>query len=249
MRVVSAFRPFAPESIAHLRLGAFDWPAALQMSQQCVEAVYGRGNWFAITDRDTELPVPALRYHTTHRRLMLWIVEVCLRYLESDDFDQDTLMLSPDVLLFHDVSKFFRADLGVVVRLNPKYQAAGRPILNSCQMWGHAGKARLVAFYRRALAIAEGLCEDSIRWGADTEPLVEMLSPVTKEGMHQRSGLSVSFIDEHRVMEPLTRVEMVQLASGDFQRTSPLAMTDFKYGRKHSMSAYFDATIGKRVAA
>lgn len=249
MRVVSPYRPFVPESVEHLRLGAFDWTNALKMSRASVDAVYGRGAWLAITDVDTPLPVPALKYETTHRRLMLWIVEVCLRYLESDDFDRDTVMLSPDVLLFSKVGKFFRGDLGIVVRLQQKFVDSGRVILNCTQLWRYHGKQRLITFYRRALAIAERLPDNRIRWGADTDPLIQLLSPIVSDGVRFRDGLWVNFIDEQDVMESVTEEDISALGYGTFKRTSPVPIVDFRYRRKLAMSAYFHATIGKSVAA
>lgn len=250
MRIVSPYRPFVPESVEHLRLGAFDWTGALTMSRASVEAVYGSSSWLAMTDVDTTLPVPALQYQTTHRRLMLWIVEVCLRYLESDDFDQDTVMLSPDVLLLDTIDSWFTADLGVMARLQPKHLEKGRPLLNSCQWWGYEAKERLIGFYRRALAIAEYLPENRIQWGADTDPLVQLLSPVTGEGVRLRDGLWVNFIDERQVMDALTETDIAALEQGTCLRRSPLPMMDFRYTRKHFMAAYYEATVGKsRVEA
>lgn len=249
MRIVSPYRPFVPESIEHLRVGAFDWNGALKMSQASVEAVYGRGSWLAITDVDTTLPVPALKYSTTHRRLMLWIVEVCLRYLESDDFDQDTLMLSPDALLFGKVGKFFQADLGIVVRLQQKFVDSGRVILNACQCWQYAARERLIGFYKRVLAIAETLPENRIKWGADTVPLIQLLSPIIAEGVRLRDGLWVNFIEERTLMESVTEEEIAALGYGTFKRGSDLPIVDFRYTRKRFQAAYFEATIGKSVAA
>jgi len=249
VKVVSPFRPFAPESVEHLQLGPFDWPGALRMSMLSTEAVYGPGHWFALTDVDTDLSVPSFKFQTTHRRLMLWIVEVCLRYLESDEFDQDTLMLSPDSLLFGKVGKLFQGDLGVVVRLQQKFVDSGRVILNSTQLWRHAGKERLIPFYRRALAIAEQLPDNRIRWGGDTDPLIELLSPIISEGLRLRAGLCVNFIGEQGLMESVTEEDILAVASGRFKRTSALPICHFRYTRKHAMAAYFEATVGKSVAA
>lgn len=248
MRFVSPYRPFAPESIEHLRLGEFNWNAALKMSMLSVEAVYGPGHWVAITDVDTALPVPAMKFQTTHRRLMLWILEICLRYLESGEFDQDTVMMSPDVLLFGKVGQFFQGDLGLVVRLQQKFVDSGRVILNSCQFWRHKSKTHLVDFYKRALAIAETLPDNRIRWGADTDPLIHLLSPITSEGLRLRDGLWVNFINETDVMDSVSEEEVAALDYGIFQRVSSLPICDFKYRKKVAMSAYFKATVGRRVA-
>lgn len=249
MKVVSPFRPFVPESVEHLRLGDFDWHGALHMSMRSVEAVYGPGHWCAITDVDTALKVPALKFQTTHRRLMLWILEICLRYLESGEFDQDTVMMSPDVLLFGKVGQFFQGDLGLVVRLQQKFVDSGRVILNSCQFWRHKSKTHLVDFYKRALAIAETLPDNRIRWGADTDPLIQLLSPIRSEGLRLRDGLWVNFIAETDVMDSVSEEEIATLGYGMFQRVSALPIVDFKYKKKHAMSAYFNATVRKAVAA
>lgn len=231
MRVVAPFRPFAPESQAHQLLGPFDWVEALRMLRASVARSCACETW-AITDVDTELPVPSLRYVTTHRRLMLWILEVSLRYLESSDFDQPTVMASPDVLVFSDLAPFVVEDLGVLVR-RPKFQSAGKPLMNALQFWHPRAQDALVAFYRKALAIAEALPETAITWGADTIPLVQLLHPLSAGAVVTREGLRVACFSEERVM--LSAFE-------DKPPTTPA--TDFKYTRKLFMKTYFERHFG-----
>ncbi len=245
MIVVSPYRPFVPESVAHLRLGPFDWIEALQCSQASAREGGGATATFAITDVDTDLPVPTLHYVTRHRRLMLWILEVALRYLESDDFREDTLLLSPDVLMFKPIQPWFRADLGVVVRLRPKY--VDRPVLNSVQLWQVAAKTRLVAFYQRALAHAEALPEDRLRWGGDTDPFIAFLSPLTS-GVVRRAGVSVHCMEELGIMGWPTRGDVVRLDHGLPPSRPTLPFIDFKYLRKHDLARYYRATRGGAAA-
>jgi hypothetical protein len=82
VRVVTPFRPFEPESREHLELGPFDWIGAIGMLRASVERSC-HCETVAVTDVDTTLPGPTFQYATTHRRLMLWILDVSLRYLES----------------------------------------------------------------------------------------------------------------------------------------------------------------------
>lgn len=248
MKIVSPYRPFQADNAAHLRLGLFDWNDALRMlsasaAQACDVPVV------MITDVDTVMtppPVPSYRYITHQRRLMPWILEVALCYLQSDDFDQDTVMLSPDVLVYGDLRPWFTADLGVVVRLAPKY--AKRPLLNCAQWWSYAAKPQLVAFYQAALARALTLSEPDITWGADTIPLVELLAPL-QAGESRRAGLRVRAIELGEVMAELTAFDEGRLDRGEHVPRPILPLVDFKYLRKVRMRAYFNATVkhGVRV--
>ncbi len=247
MKIVSPFRPFVPESSAHQRLGPFDWVGALRMLAASVQSSNGCET-FALTDVDTDLPVPAYRYPTTARRLMVWILEVSLRYLESPDFDQDTVMLSPDILAIGPIGDHFQADLGLVVRPGPKY--VHKRLLNGVQWWAMAGQARLVAFYTEAVRYAATLPEGLLRWGADTVPLVDLLAPL-EVGTHRRAGLTVQGIERSRVFGSPSRLDLHRLGHGLPPLRTALTppLVDFKGLRKQSMGAYFAATYGKAVAA
>lgn len=236
MKIASPYRPFVPESNAHRRLGAFDWVGALQMLRVSVRDAC-HCETFAITDIDTDLPVPSYHYVTSRRRLMLWILEVCLCYLESSDFDQDTVMLSPDLLVYQDLSPWFRPDVDLVLlaRLGEKYRER-RPLLNEAQWWSHRAKDRLVSFYREALAISDSLPENVVRWGADTAPLRTLVSPLTYD-VESRAGLSVQLVDAFSVL-------------GNRRVPKPTgAIIDFKYLSKHHMRTYFERTFGRGVLA
>jgi hypothetical protein len=242
IKVVSPYRPFAWESPSHRKLGAFDWVGALEMMRESVRISCGCKT-FAITDVDTDLPGPTHQYVTTHRRLMIWILEVCLRYLESDDFDRDTVMVSPDMLVFRDLRPWFLADLGVLFRSGEKY--AHRPMLNGVQFWKHKAKDRLVAFYRKALAIAPTLPEDAQRWGADTEPIIQLLAPM-ELGLLSRHGLTVQCLEATHVMRSLNIGEMQE---GHRPIWPVHTVVDFKFWRrKQYMRAYYEATLGSAVA-
>jgi hypothetical protein len=240
VRVVTPFRPFEPESREHLELGPFDWVGAIGMLRASVERSC-RCETVTLTDVDTTLPGPTFKYATTHRRLMLWILDVSLRYLESPDFDRDTVMVSPDILVLGDLRGFFKADIGVIVRAADKFLNE-RPLLNSVQWWSVAAKDRLVAFYRQALEIAETLSEDVITWGADTEPLLRLLSPL-EVGLSERSGLTVSGIDQREVMASFSRRILRQMRDRQPYRQG-LPLLDFKYLRKVHMREFFDYAFG-----
>ncbi len=245
MKVVSPFRPFAPESAAHRKLGPFDWIGALRMLAASVQQS-NQCETFALTDVDTDLPVPAYRYVTTERRLMLWILEVTCCYLESADFDQDTALLSPDILALGSIRAFVTADLGLVVRPGEKY--VHKPLLNGVQLFAHAAKARLGPFYRHVLAYAKTLPEPLLRWGADTLPLVDLLAPL-EVGIRARAGLTVCGIDRARIFGSLSPHDGARVARGLRPSRPTAPLLDFKGLRKWSMRQYFAATIGRRVAA
>lgn len=245
MRVVSPYKPFPPESVEHVSLGPFDWIAALRMLAVSVT----RSNsceTFALTDAATPLPVTAFAYPTQQRRLMLWILEVTLAYLDSEDFDCDTVMASPDVLVFGDLRSYFAGDLTVLIRASEGF--AARPILNGVQWWPIRSKAKLIAFYRDALALAETLPQSFLRWGADTEPLRQLLAPVVP-GRIDRHGLDVSCLHSRAVMRSLTQSLMDTMDAGEPIEYPRCPVVDFKYLRKRYMAAYFDATIGAQVPA
>lgn len=242
MRIVSPYRPFAPESDEHQMLGAFDWVGALQMLGVSAERTCGLKT-VALTDVDTDLPVPSFQYVTRHRRLMLWILDVTLRYLDSDDFDQDTILVSPDSLICGDVGYWFapKADLSLLVR-NVKFQEVDRPILNSVQWFRVASRRKLVTFYQRALAIAETLPDATIRWGADSEPLRQLLEPLA-HGIQKRSGMIIDCIPAPWVLESVSQSRLVQVAEGTWVPPTR-AVLDFKATRKHAMATCFDLAFG-----
>ena len=242
MKVVTPFRPFVPESPAHRKLGPFDWVAAVWMLRRSV-ALACRCDTYALTDLGTPDLGLSHRYAPTETRLMLWILEVCEQYLTSDDFDQDTVLISPDALVFADLHRFFAgADLGIVVR-GGKF-ADKRPLLNGVQFWAVAAKDRLVEFYQRARAIAATLPESSLRWGADTIPLVKLLAPVCA-GRQRRAGLTVDGIRHASILLGPTEGDMQRIGRG--QRPAPAPIVDFKYTRKWLMPAYYAGTVGKMV--
>jgi hypothetical protein len=227
LRVVSPYRPFEPESPAHRLLGPFDWPAALRMLHASVTRQ--GADFRAITDTATMLPVPTIHLATTATRLMLWILDVSLRYLESDAFDRDTVMVSPDSLVLGDLRPYFAGDLSLLVRSGKKYQK--RPLLNAVQWWPIAAKAALIDFYRAACVHAAGLPDNLIRWGADTEALRVLVEPIAL-GVHVRHGLRVHMIEARSVMQSSTQTH---------RPTVPIV--DFKYLQKLTMAAYFDAVL------
>jgi len=226
MQIVSPYRPFPAESSAHRKLGPFDWVGAVRMLAESAFRI-GPYHVSVITDLDSPLPVPAFSYHTHERRLMLWILEVSLRYLESADFVQDTVMMSPDTLVLRPLTGFFAGDLTVLTRPAPKHATRPHhPIINAVQWWPVRSKDRLIDFYRQVLALAKTMPANVIEWGADTAALVQLLSPITT-GMHQRAGLQVSMLDANQILT--NRVQTGQMA----------AIAHFKYRAKPQMAASF----------
>lgn len=242
MRVVTPFRPFPAESQAHQMLGPFDWVGAIQMLRASVERSCGCDT-VTLTDVDTELPVPTFQFVTEERRLMLWILEVSRAYLASDWFDQDTVMVSPDMLVYQPLSPYFMADLGILVR-GGKF-AEHRPVLNSVQWWAHAAKDRLVAWYDAAIAYARQLPESSIIWGADTEPFEQLLAPLVRGTVSRRGRLSVAFLPCEEIVEALRTRDHI----GATLPAPSVPVVDFRYNRKRFMREYFNATFQSEVRA
>jgi hypothetical protein len=169
-----------------------------------------------ITDTSADLSLPALRYETTHRRLMLWVLEACVKYLESDDFDRDTVCLDCDQLIFSDLSRFFapRMDLGILLRPMMARRDTWKKVINGVQFWAVRAKSKLAAFYRAALARAEQMSGELQAWGADTQALRELLEPITAVGLVERMGLRVHLISDTRVSFPLTETQIEGLQAG-----------------------------------
>jgi hypothetical protein len=244
IRIVVPFLPLPPESDLHLSLGDFDWLLALRQvvhSAQvtCACPVH------AITDQSANLPVPALRYATVERRLMLWTLEACACYLESADFDRDTVMLDVDQLVFKNLAAYFPVggDLGLLMRHTVKHVDGGEPLLNGVQFWSHAAKSRLGPFYRDVLARAKALPEDVIRWGADTVALREHVAPMML-GVTRRSGLDLACVNALSVLEPWSREHGAYLESTGRLLGPSRPIYDFRYLRKAWMPRVFEVGFG-----
>ncbi len=238
VRIVSPYRPFAPESQAHQMLGEFDWIGALRMLRVSVAKAMNCET-VAITDVDTTLPVPTFHYETHERRLMLWILEVARNYIRSDDFDRDTIMMSPDLLLFSDLRPWMQDRLVVLMRSG--YPA--HPILNAVQFWPVRRKKALVAFYDRAVEIGQTLAEGYLRWGGDTEPLRQLLAPL-KPGLVMRDGHAIAkLVESDEIMQAFSSGQEVALRQGRVARPVRPVL-DFRYLRKHHQRTYFEVVFG-----
>lgn len=250
-RVVAPFMPLPTEGGTHqlLEREGFDWHAAIAMMVETAkEACHCPVH--ILTDVDTPLAVPALRYRTTSRRLMVWSLEVCLRYLQSRAFDRDTVMLDCDQLIFGDLRKWFTpgVDLGVLVRPHGKHiEAGGEPLLNGVQFWHRAGRDRLIPFYSACLAIAQQLPEHRIEWGGDTDALRALIEPI-ELGVQERSSLTVQMWPASEVLESWSSMHTAMLEAGEVPFVRH-AVLDFRSLRKRYMAAMFLATRQGQVVA
>jgi hypothetical protein len=241
MRVVSPYRALTTESPSHRKLGAFDWVEALALLRASVDRTC-HCETVGLTDLTTELPDPVYRFPARHDRLMCWILEVSLAYLESPLFDQDTVFVSPDSIILRDLRAGFSGDLTVLVRSAARYRL--RPILNSVQWWPLHGRSRLIPFYRRALAIAEGLNENLQRWGADSESLRQLLFPISP-GLQHRAGLRVSLCEFSPVFISLSGTMMRALEEHKPLPLPPWAkILDFKGPRRKPYMAACGRSLG-----
>lgn len=253
IRIVAPFMPLPVEGGTHrqLEIEGFDWDAAVAMmvetaTDACECPVH------ILTDVTTPLHVPALRYRTESRRLMVWSIEVCLRYLESPDFDRNTVMLDCDQLVYGNLRKWFKkpppdVDLGVLVRPYGKHiEPGGEPLLNGVQFWHVAGRDRLIAFYARCLEVVQELPEHRIEWGGDTDALRALIEPI-EIGIVERSGLTVQMWDANDILESWSSTHLVFLNAG---LVPPVrnAVLDFRAMRKRWMRAMFVATRQGAVA-
>lgn len=246
MKVVTAFRPLPLEADHHKELHDFDWMDAIRMLSDSIAATSGQ-TLQVLTDVDTTLPFETLRYTTTHRRLMLWWLEIAACYLESTDFDDDTVFLDCDQLVYGNLSRWFvpYMDLGICIRRPPK-NGPGLAILNGVQFWSVRAKSHLAGFYRRALAIAETLPDDLVKWGADTVALERLLAPLA-EGLWRRGDLRVRLIDSDDVIEAFSSTQIRHLDAGKMRRPTR-AVLCFRNTRKPFMRPAYEATIAKAAA-
>lgn len=242
MKIVSPYRPYAPYISNHLELG-FDWVGALGMLEQSVRRV-APCPFYALTDLDAEVGVPAHRYPTTESRLMIWLIEVWRAYVTSEDFDQDTVMLSPDMLLCRPVQSVFskyRFDLGLVVRTETKFFHK-RPLLNGIHFWRHAAKPALGDFFSEALRLVRTFEPELLRWGGDAEAVWRLVTPVgIRDRVLKRQGLDVGILPAASILRSVGAPEMTIASRGGALNRPTVPVLDFRYRRKASMPSVFRA--------
>lgn len=251
IRIVAPWKPFPPEGDVHRLMAeeGFDWHQAIAMMAETAKESC-RCPVHLLMDEETPIPVrgiKALRYRTEAQRLMIWTVEVCLRFLESPDFDRNTVMLDIDQLVFGNLRKWFKkrppdVDLGVLVRphgkhLDPEF---GEPLLNGVQFWHVAGRARLVALYERVLDVAKSLPEIQIEWGGDTDALRAVIEPI-EIGIVERAGARVQMWPAGDVLEAWSSMHSEMLEDGLVPSVRH-AVLDFRSLRKRYMAAMYQAT-------
>ncbi len=237
MKVVTPYRPFIPDNPSHKRLGPFDWGHAIRMLRTSVARTC-HCETVVLTGPDDDVPGPAYRYAIDEPRLMLWLLAVVLAYLRSDDFDDDTILISPDSLVFANLATWFHCDLGLMVRPELKY--IHKPLLNGVQVWRLAARDRLVPFYERALAIAQTLPREQLRWGADTTPLVSLLAPL-RVGRWEAAGLEVYGFPAAYHFRAVSVLAVDRLVEGQTIPPPEAAIVDFKAQRKRIMAQYYTA--------
>ena len=236
MKIVSAYKPMEPYMAFHIELArcGFDWVDALRMLRRSALTRAGV-EVFAITD--SELPVPHYRYLTREPLLMLWVLEVSLAYIESDDFDQDTVFLSPDSLVLRPLDLFGGFDIAVTAR-DPEIS---NPLLNGLQWWSVAAKPKLARLYRAALQIARGLSEEEKAWGADTVPLVQLLGPFAP-GLHRRGELDLRVFPVG-TLSTIEAISMQHIREGKPKSLNSVVV-DFKFWNKGHMVEFYQREFG-----
>ncbi len=241
MKIVSPYRPFAPYISNHLELG-FDWVGALEMLQASIASV-APCPFYALTDMDADVKVPAHRYPTTEPRLMVWLIEAWHAYITSPDFDQDTVMLSPDMLLCQPIAHVFnqKFDLGLAVRTEPKFFDK-RPLLNGIHFWRHSAKVELGAFFAAALDRVRLFDNALLRWGGDAEAVWQLVQPIAAtDRVVKRAGLRVGVLPAVSILRSVSSPEMTHAARGTRMTRPEIPVMDFRYRRKASMPAVFKA--------
>lgn len=237
MKVVTPYRRITPYTKYHVRLAneGFDWLDAIRMLASSAEKRSGVAT-YALTNEP--LSVPHYAYECGEQELMLWLLEVCACYLESEQFDQNTVCISPDSLVYRHLDIFDgEFDIAFSCRKNSP-AAEKKPLMNGAQWWSHAAKDRLAALFRECLEMARRLPEGLRRWGADTVPLLELLGPV-EEGIWSRHGITVRYLPPGS-MRTMTTTTMRKEKMG-----APVRVVDFKGWSKLLMRAYFAREYGR----
>lgn len=240
MKVVSPYRPIEPYTSIHIEItkGGFDWIDALRMLR-CSALLRTGAETFAITD--TDLPVPHYRYQTREPMLMLWILEVSLAYLRSEDFDQDTAFICPDNLVLKPLDGLFgKFDIGLTSR-PPKFIA--HPLMNSFQLWPVASKTKLIELYTRALEIGKTLSHEQQRWGGDTTPLIMLLGPI-EPGLHMRELGTRVMIYPPPTLNSIGVTTMNKMRTGRAVKLDS-AVVDFKCAWKLHMREFYERVFGE----
>ena len=246
MRIVVTYRPFKPESDIHQAL-PFDWVGAMTMLADSARRTAGL-EVYCLTDETTQLPVPAFRYRSSESRLMLWIIDAWAQYLASADFDDDTILLSPDMLVLGDLQRHVQvADLGIVLRLDEKFGDV-MPLLNGVQFWRQKGRDQLANFFRIVHARASTMPEEMIRWGADTQAMLELLAPL-RFGYSFRAGLKVYSYDAATLVRPLRAVDIRRMDAGRPRKPTTEPIIDFRSMRKAQMARYYETVFGRKGVA
>ena len=238
MKIVAPYRPMVSYTSLHIECArhGFDWIESLKMLRASGLARAGIET-YAISD--VELPVPHYRYPSKEQSLMIWMLEVSLSYLESEDFDQDTVLLGADSIVLKPFDMFGGFDIAITSRL-PKFFA--NPLMNGWQLWPIASKVGLIRLFRMALDIAHGLPDEEKAWGADTKPLIMLLGPI-KPGDFIRSGMRVRIFPPPMLMT-LTISLMNKMRVG--KKVAAGATTvDFKALAKLHMREYYEREFGK----
>lgn len=249
MKIVSPYRPYAPYISNHIDLG-FDWQAALWMLKSSVDRV-APCPFFALTDEQSDLPVPSHRYPTREPKLMIWLIEAWHAYVTSVDFDQDTVMLSPDMLVCRPLDHVWKEpfDLGLVVRTERKFFSK-RPLLNGIHFWRHAAKAQLGEFFAKALDLVRTFEPELVRWGGDAESVWRLVAPIkASDRMVSRNGVSVGILPATKLLRSISSTEMEQAERRTTLPRPDVPVLDFRYRRKASMRPVFDALKWPRAVS
>lgn len=240
-RIVSPFRPFKPESEEHINLGPFDWLRAMNMLK--ISAQYcAHTEVVVLTDEKSHIGLPAFRYKPRCNRLMPWILDVSLAYLESEEFDRDTWFISPDMMVMKELDNIVPAHADLMLLSHNEHL----PIINHTQFWRHKAKKKLIKFFRQCYERSLKLSEDHLRWGADTEPFINFLDPVPLDGGSKKyQGLNIHFLPRASIALRVNE-RVLNKGSGHWQ-SFPVPIAEFTYGRKKHMDCFFERSFYKEM--
>jgi hypothetical protein len=116
---------------------------------------------------DEHIPFDADR----EKHLMNWVLAAQLAYIESDMFDQPTVLFSPDALFVKAVDDVFTGfDIAFTTRANPRW-----PINNGVIYLNHKNKDKIAEFWKSCLKTCRNYPLEIQDWYGDQQSLYDVL--------------------------------------------------------------------------
>lgn len=119
--------------------------------------------------------------------LMNWILAAQLQFIESDFFNQDSVLFSPDALIVRPLEQIFEQDfdIGFTVRDNPRW-----PINNGVIFLKPQNKEKIADYWKFAISVCKSYPVETQKWYGDQQSVHEVYA----QGSHEQIGLNVKLL-------------------------------------------------------